>query len=690
MRASRTLLLLALLAALPALAAIGSRSFFSPDEANYAQVAREMAQTGDLLVPHRDGAVWLNKPPLAFWLLAGAFAAIGWGLPAAIALNALLTLGTAVLVAHRAGGLRTASGRMAGVVYLTAFLPVMVAQSAMTDAALVALTTAAVVLFLERGRGTAILSGAAFGLAILAKGPVAPLVVVPALAAAALAAPERKRVAARAGTVVLTGLAVVAPWVAAVAARGLLPQLVGQFLGQEVLARAVDAWNIAEPFWFYLPLLWLMAFPWGTHLLLASRGMSERERGPWWRRPDTAAEAAAVVVPVLAFSLARNKLPHYLLPIMPWLACWLGRAFGARRPSRPARADRAVAAGALVVGPMALLAVAWFSQRLAPAGVLPAWSFALLGAVAATLAGLAALELLGNTRVAAPGLAALGIATVLALDLGIIPHLERQRIDRPVAEATSRELPSGGIPIAHDRWRSAYLAYGPRGWVCTSTREELASALRDARAAGRSPLVVTSADAEGDVRAVAAGLGVGAVQVFRFIGLSEERFRIDEVAGFRLATGTGAERWFYDCDHVLPGDAGLWGPEGHRFVSSYRWTNALVAELPVKLSSDVASILRLRARGLPLHGTPQTLTVALGDRPLGSLTLRESYEVFALPVPASCLARPPLVLKLRCAHMVRPIDELPGSHDTRQLGVAVDWIALDPATPTTRLVALGH
>src|SRR5512136_1019291 len=134
-RGVQTIVILAL-AMLPALAALHSRSFFSPDETSYAQVAREMLETHDFVVPTIDGKPWLEKPPLVYWLLAGAFAIFGWGFPAAVLVNALLTAGTALVIAAHVR--RSASWRaalIAAVAYLTMFLPLAAARSALTDPA---------------------------------------------------------------------------------------------------------------------------------------------------------------------------------------------------------------------------------------------------------------------------------------------------------------------------------------------------------------------------------------------------------------------------------------------------------------------------------------------------------------------------------------------------------------------------
>src|SRR5256884_595599 len=51
---------------------------FFDNEARYAEVAREMALGGDWISPHLDFTLFLNKPPLVFWL-AALWAALGVG-----------------------------------------------------------------------------------------------------------------------------------------------------------------------------------------------------------------------------------------------------------------------------------------------------------------------------------------------------------------------------------------------------------------------------------------------------------------------------------------------------------------------------------------------------------------------------------------------------------------------------------
>jgi 4-amino-4-deoxy-L-arabinose transferase-like glycosyltransferase len=63
----RDLALLALAGALVYLPALGARDVWNPDEARYAEVAREMRERGSWLIPYLNGEVYGQKPPLSFW-----------------------------------------------------------------------------------------------------------------------------------------------------------------------------------------------------------------------------------------------------------------------------------------------------------------------------------------------------------------------------------------------------------------------------------------------------------------------------------------------------------------------------------------------------------------------------------------------------------------------------------------------
>ena len=674
------------LALVPALAALHSRSFFSPDETNYTQVAREMLETGDFVVPHLDGHAWFNKPPLAYWLLAASFSIFGWGLPAAVLLNSLLTGLTAVLLMVHVRRRATArAGMLAAVVFLTMALPITVARTALTDPALVLCTTGAVVLFLARGRAPALASGLMLGLGVLAKGPVAPLVVVPALLVAAWQG-DRRTELRRLGAVAAVAVLVVLPWQLALVARGVWTAWANEFLGYEVVARATETWRISAPWWYYLPVVWIAAFPWGTHVALLFGACARSVGAASWRQRADLPELAAIGAPLLAFSIATSKLPHYVLPMFPFVAAWLGRAADRFWEQDRVPAPRWASGLVAVTGGGGLAVLSWLAFHARAARFLPPAASPTLAVAAAAFVALALLEGAGHRRAAWTGMAALALALRLGLDVGIAPYLDRQIPERPIAEAVRAGLPAGGLPIAHRWWRTAFVTYGVRGWLQTDTEEQLASALRQAWDRSQPVVVVVRSDSEGEVRSAAWRAGGEASEQSRIVGLGEIDGEIIEAIVFAVEPKRSGEHWFYDADEPLPGERGLSGVESNERVPSFRWTTSLTADLPLAVAPHSRLTLRLRAWGLPAAGEPQRMEVRIGGAPVGTVTLDRFPRVYALSIGPRALPPGKVNLSLSAGRLVVPMHHDPGSTDARSLGVALDWIALDPATPTLNLV----
>src|SRR5579884_2934259 len=176
----RTVLTLLLLAAItvPFFYRLGAWPLFDPDEGRNAEVAREMAASGQWAVPRFDGQPYLDKPVLLFWAIAAAFRLGGVGeasarLPSALAALATtaLTLASARLLLGPAPGLLAAS------IVATSPLVLAFARLVIFDMLLTALVTAALYCLLRARLGGAPArwlpaAGAAMGLATLTKGPV--------------------------------------------------------------------------------------------------------------------------------------------------------------------------------------------------------------------------------------------------------------------------------------------------------------------------------------------------------------------------------------------------------------------------------------------------------------------------------------------------------------------------------------
>src|SRR5579863_4830023 len=65
------------LALLLYLTGLGRPALWEPDEGRYAEIAREMVMSGDYVTPRDDWVRYFEKPPLVFWVTAGALKVFG-------------------------------------------------------------------------------------------------------------------------------------------------------------------------------------------------------------------------------------------------------------------------------------------------------------------------------------------------------------------------------------------------------------------------------------------------------------------------------------------------------------------------------------------------------------------------------------------------------------------------------------
>jgi 4-amino-4-deoxy-L-arabinose transferase-like glycosyltransferase len=165
------------------------------------------------------------------------------------------------------------------------------------------------------------------GLSLLAKGLVG--IVVPFGVTGTYFLMRRTWPDRRALTSVLWGmplaLVIAAVWYAPVTARhGWL--FIDEFFVQHHFARFVsNKYHHPQPFWFYLPMMAALVFPWTAFLVASSRTTARLS----WRKNDPLTKfhvfaLAWLIVPVLFFSLSESKLPGYVLPALPGAALLAG------------------------------------------------------------------------------------------------------------------------------------------------------------------------------------------------------------------------------------------------------------------------------------------------------------------------------------------------------------------------------
>ncbi|MDH5641965.1 MAG: phospholipid carrier-dependent glycosyltransferase, partial [Nitrospira sp.] len=179
-----------------------SRGPWHVDDLRYAEVARQMGEYGNYLVPHINGRVYGEKPPGFFWFVVGIQKLTGVSyLAAARLLAALSTVATCgILVAlGRLLFRRVEIGLIGAMVFATFIFVIDRGQRSLIDPFLVPLTTGAVLGLLYAAVAPEtkkrMLGGAAacllMALACMTKGPVG--LIIPLLGALALGITWRGR-----------------------------------------------------------------------------------------------------------------------------------------------------------------------------------------------------------------------------------------------------------------------------------------------------------------------------------------------------------------------------------------------------------------------------------------------------------------------------------------------------------------
>ena len=314
------------------------------DETRYLEVFRESLARGPLLLT-LSGEPYAEKPPLLFWL--GRVLVAG-GLPMAFALRLVPVVSSALVVALVARFARRLELPLATPLAAVLLLPFLVGQMLLFDP----LLSLGVWLALDgwvRGREAVLVVGAA--VALLAKGPVALLVLAPFLwSFAPLRSAPRPGVARSLGLFVLA-LVPLAAWALAAAHVG-GPEFADALLWERWGGRLVKSADHARPWWFYAPVALFGALP--VTALLLRRAQSSS--AAWIGRTRM-----AVLVLLLVFTLISGKQAHYLTPLAPALAL-LAAAELARAPRTAwLRAGLALELGLL--GAVLLAALVLVPQR---------------------------------------------------------------------------------------------------------------------------------------------------------------------------------------------------------------------------------------------------------------------------------------------------------------------------------------
>ena len=385
-----------------------------PDEPRYAAIGREMARSGDWITPRLWGQPWFEKPPLLYWMTAAAFRA---GLSEDLAPRlgvALLAVGFLFFYWRT---LRREFGETTAL-YSTAILATCAAwlgysHVGATDLPVTAAFSAAMLLSLgwvESGERRGLIPAAALlGVAVLAKGLLPLALALPLL----WMGRSRLRDLVRPAPVAAF-LLVAVPWYALIIAR-YGSRFIDEFFWRQHLGRFTGgAVSHPQPFWFYGPILVAALFPWSPLLALLFRKSLYKDR----RRTLL---LLWLIFGMVFLSASANKLPGYLVPLIPAAAALAGLAL-----SESPWAPELLAACALLLGLVPTIA-AGLPDAL-ERGATHAWTGIVgWGAAAAIVlaAGVWLMARAGRRKLALGALVAATILGVLWIERQAFPALDR-------------------------------------------------------------------------------------------------------------------------------------------------------------------------------------------------------------------------------------------------------------------------
>jgi 4-amino-4-deoxy-L-arabinose transferase-like glycosyltransferase len=406
---------------------IGAVGLVGPDEPRYASIGREMAHSGDWITPTLWGAPWFEKPALLYWMIGGAFR-LGFSTDLAprfpVALLSVAFLAFYWWTVRREFGER--AGWIATFILATSGMWMGFSQAAATDLPLTATFAAFMLLLLPwfaRGERRFLPAAAALlGAATLAKG-LTPLVLAAPAALAfwwAVRVSDKQKPGLRdvLRPQVIGAFALVAlPWYIACYARNGQPFITEFFFRHHFERFMSSSLQHVQPWWFYIPVLLASMLPWTPLTALLTRLRDFKD-------PRVFFLAAWAVFGLVFFSASLNKLPGYVLPLMPAIA--LLTALSLER-ARNAGAWLAACAALLIVFP---IGAAIIPKALGSGTSKAIWaaapSFSVLWLVPLALAFAVLLLERSGRRVAAVVVIAAGVAA----GTGYLKYSARDEVNR--------------------------------------------------------------------------------------------------------------------------------------------------------------------------------------------------------------------------------------------------------------------
>jgi 4-amino-4-deoxy-L-arabinose transferase len=296
---------------------LGNWGVTESSEARYAQISKEMVDSGDYFHPTLMGIYHYHKPPMTYWVTAVAYQLFGvspWSarffLQIAILIQVWLVFRISIILFES----KSVAWR-AAMIYSSFVLVIAAGRALTTDSYLATFVLAALFfwfLYLKNQRNFHLLLFYLFlGLGFLTKGPVVLIVPVVVLAF------QRFSLKISFGKTWVHLLGITLFLIVGLGWFVFLYMENRQFFDYFVFKHTVERFSTnsfsrSQPFWFYLPMILATAFPWIIVAFLKIKEVAIKSS--YWML------LVWIVFPLFFFSLSQSKLALYILPIYPAVA----------------------------------------------------------------------------------------------------------------------------------------------------------------------------------------------------------------------------------------------------------------------------------------------------------------------------------------------------------------------------------
>lgn len=309
---------------------LGARDLWEPDETRYAIVAREMRQSGDWILPHLNGAIYAEKPPLFFWLVNLSTLFLGEDTELTNRLPSTLAGLMTVLLTFIFGSelFSPQAGFLSSLILATCFFFPQISRWMMLDSLFTLfflLTLFYFYLGYEKSEGRQkyyILAGLFMGVGVLTKGPAAYLP-IPIFLIFSFFQKELRRFWCRdlLWGFLLSMAMVFIWWLPACWIGG--KDYINWILFQQAVGTYVEGGKHfhAKPFYFYFIYFPLEFLPWIVFLPASFiLGLQKRKD----KRKESLFLSVWFIFIFFFFSLSTGKKDNYILPLYPAASLMVG------------------------------------------------------------------------------------------------------------------------------------------------------------------------------------------------------------------------------------------------------------------------------------------------------------------------------------------------------------------------------